>query len=177
MERAIALVQQAQDASRAFFDSLTRIGESDEGKSWADSEPAKTVRVRKPGAVTNVLTQAMRDLSMRLSGLKDKAKVDADRYELNSYSQRAEMIAAAAEAAKVSQTVNGALAYWVEVSGEEGGGTGGTRTRRSRSRARRWRWGRFWKERLFRAGEGKPKSVVLTSRDAGDADSEGRGID
>ncbi len=160
VERAIALVQQAQDASRAFFDSLTRIGESDEGKSWADSEPAKTVRVRKPGAVTNVLTQAMRDLSMRLSGLKDKAKVDADRYELNSYSQRAEMIAAAAEAL-VSQTVSGA-AYWVEVSGEEGADRGHS-YKKITFACSPVEVGPILKERLFRAGEGKPKSVVLTS--------------
>jgi ATP-dependent DNA helicase DinG len=99
-------------------------------------------------------------LSMRLSGLKDKAKVDADRYELNSYSQRAEMIAVAAETL-VSQTVAGA-AYWVEVSGEEGADRGHS-FKKITFACSPVEVGPILKERLFRAGEGKPKSVVLTS--------------
>jgi ATP-dependent DNA helicase DinG len=170
VERAISLVQQAQDASRAFFDSLTRLSDGGEEKPWTDAEPAKTTRIRKAGAVTNVLTQAMRDLSMRLTALKDTAKIDADRYELNSYAQRAEMIAAAA-AALVSQTVPGA-AYWVEVSGgdEDGrtaaaglGPRGGGGFKKITYACSPVEVGPILKERLFRAGEGKPKSVILTS--------------
>jgi ATP-dependent DNA helicase DinG len=172
VERAIALVQQAQDASRAFFDSLTRLSDSGEEKPWTDAEPAKTTRIRKPGAITNVLTQAMRDLSLRLSALKDLAKQDPDRYELNSYSQRAEMIAVAAEAL-VSQRVEGA-AYWVEVEGNRNGGTEeGSSSLRSSFPSSSYKKitfacspvevGPILKERLFRAGEGKPKSVTLTS--------------
>jgi ATP-dependent DNA helicase DinG len=161
VERAIALVQQAQDASRAFFDSLTRLSESGEEKPWTDAEPAKTTRIRKPGAITNVLTQAMRDLSLRLSDLKTLAKVDADRYELNSYSQRAEMIAIAAEAL-VSQKVEGA-AYWVEVGAASVSERSTSDYQKITFACSPVEVGPILKERLFRAGEGKPKSVTLTS--------------
>lgn len=77
-------------------------------------EQSNSYRIREPGAIANILTPALRELGLRLKALKDLAKIEADKFELNSYCQRAEMIATDAEAL-VSQSMPG-CAYWVEWS-------------------------------------------------------------
>lgn len=134
MSRASRLVEDAMAATRAFFDELRTLIErggneknggrgASEDRPWtqrgpgggaASAEP-RSVRIRQPGAVTNVLTPVMRDLSLRLKGLRDSVAADEDRFELNAYAIRAEMIATEAEAL-VTQSLPG-CAYWAEISG------------------------------------------------------------
>jgi len=125
VDKAILLVQQCQNASRDFFEALVNLARSDDSRGPLSYEPSRSARIRSAGAVTNVLTPAMRELALRLKSVKETIKAEPDRFELNAYSLRAEMIANDAEAL-VSQSVP-KCAYWVEVSGgdDEGGGGGG----------------------------------------------------
>ncbi len=154
VEAAIRLVDQAAGAMRGFFDDLLRLCER--GEDWARRDLAGR-RLREPGAVANVLTPAMRELSLRLKALKDLAKVDADKYELNSYAQRAEMIAADAEVL-VSQSLPG-FVYWVDVGGLDEGRPLDGRGPRATIACAPIEVSPLLKERLF-AGKA---SVVLTS--------------
>ena len=138
--RAMRLVDDATHATRAFFDSLLALlpgfrreqspeddaSESswmDRGKKRSSQGPADsnraagTARIRQPGAVANVLTPALRELSLRLKSLREEVKNEADKFELNAYATRAEMIATDAEIL-VSQAMP-AAAYWVEATGGE----------------------------------------------------------
>jgi ATP-dependent DNA helicase DinG len=135
--RAMRLVDDATHATRAFFDSLlallpgSRRDEIPDGadaeSSWMDrgrkrgggdsARAAGTTRIREPGVVANVLTPALRELSLRLKSLREEVKNDADKFELNAYAVRAEMIATDAETL-VSQAMP-AAAYWVEATGGE----------------------------------------------------------
>lgn len=120
VDKAMALVEQAQLASRGFFDSLLDAAwrASDTG-DWTDRAGPRaevgTVRVRKPGFASNAITPVMRELSLRLKSLKDAATHDADKFELNGYAIRCEMIATEAQAL-IDQVLPG-CAYWVEASG------------------------------------------------------------
>lgn len=163
VSRAIRLVEQAAAATRVFFDDLHSLiargaGDSGgaKGASWTHAGSAapqeNSLRLRTPGAINNVLSPAMRELSLRLKSLREAVKNEPDRYELNSYSQRAEMIAADAEVL-VSQTLSG-CAYWGEVSR----GIDDSRPRITLACAP-IEVGPILKERLFR----QPHSVILTS--------------
>ena len=154
VEGAIRLVDQAGSATRAFFDDLLKLCER--GGDWARRELAGR-RLREPGAVANVLTPAMRELSLRLKALKELAKVEADKFELNSFAQRAEMIAGDAETL-VAQTLPGYV-YWVDVGGVEDGRALDARGPRVTMACAHIEVGPLLKERLF-AGK---TSVVLTS--------------
>jgi len=120
VDKAMALVELAQQACRGFFDSLLDAAwnATDTG-DWTDRAGPRaevgTVRVRKPGFASNVITPVMRELSLRLKSLKDAATHDADKFELNGYAIRCEMIATEAQAL-IDQALPG-CAYWVEASG------------------------------------------------------------
>lgn len=154
VERAIALVEQAHDASRAFFEEVgDLVSRPREESAWHRPE-AGSVRINDEGAVTNVLTPVMRELSLRLKGLKEAAKVDADRYELNAFAIRAEMIAQEAQTL-VSRGLGGYV-YWAEVGGEESAFRGSRKVTLACSPIE---VAPLLKERLF----SKEFSVVLTS--------------
>lgn len=146
--RALRLVEDAAQASRAFFAELQELCRPRPGEG-------SSVRVRRPGAVANVLTPVMRELSLRLKALKDLARNEADGYELNAYAQRAELIATAAETL-TSQTLPG-CAYWIESSGEDEEGP--SRGPRIAFACAPIEVGPILKERLF----SREHSVVLTS--------------
>ncbi|GJQ31014.1 MAG: helicase [Phycisphaerae bacterium] len=153
---AVRCVDQAMHATRAFYDdlrALTRGGSGDTPWTHAGDE-ARSVRVREPGAVTNVLTPAMRDLALRLKALREGVVGDEDRYELNAYAIRAEMIAQAAETL-VSQTLAG-CAYWVETLADRDDHAGGARVTLACAPVE---VGPILRERLFR----QKCSVTLTS--------------
>lgn len=154
IERALALVDQAQAAMHDFFDDVARQarGDRDEG-AWIHGE-AGSSRLREPGLVSNVLTPVMRELSLRLKSLKEEVKNDADRYELNAYAIRAEMIAHEAEVL-VGQTLAGHV-YWAESGGGEGSFRGSRRVALACSPIE---VAPLLKERLF----SRPCGVVLTS--------------
>lgn len=120
MAAAVRCVDAAMLATRAFFDELRGLthaasGGGDAPWTHREAEP-RSVRVRAAGAVTNILTPAMRDLSLRLKSLRDAVKNDEDRFELNAFAIRTEGTAVAAETL-VSQTLLG-YAYWVETEND-----------------------------------------------------------
>jgi ATP-dependent DNA helicase DinG len=122
------------------------------GNESQRSEPV-IHRLREPNFVENVLSPVMTQLSLQLKGLKDTARHEPDKYELNSYHQRADMVSADA-AALVKQT-QPASAYWIEVSGgDEGGGN-----KRVTLACAPIEVAPLLKEKLFGAGHG----VILTS--------------
>ncbi|HYE61039.1 MAG TPA: helicase C-terminal domain-containing protein [Phycisphaerales bacterium] len=168
--RCIGLVDKAHGVARGFFDDLLRLTEArDEsgggggGGGWTHAEPNRSVRVREAGIVPNLLTQVMRELSLALKGLREGVKGEPDRYELNSYAQRAEMVAVAAEVLVSQQAKN--YAYWVEVSGGDedslsaNAGVGRGNTKRITFACSPIEVGPLLKERLFSQG----CSVTLTS--------------
>jgi len=171
LDRAVALVAQAQAATRSFFESLLCLtdeaappnhfgsrGRSAFGANTpANAREGRSVRIRRAGAVTNVLTPAMRELSLRLKALKEAAKSEPDRFELNAYAVRAELVAVEAETL-VSQTFP-RYAYWVETSGRDDADGVGTGQQRITFACSPVEVGPLLKERLFN----QPYSVVLTS--------------
>lgn len=105
VNRAIELVAQADEAARVFFDDLIHLYRSPDVRNG---------RIRRPDAIANPLTPAMNDLALRLRRLREEVNNDPDRFELNSYAQRACEIADLAEAL-IAQTTPGAC-YWIELS-------------------------------------------------------------
>ena len=111
IEKAVTLVRRARAASDAFFDAVHRkLQSGDLGNG----------RIRVPGIVENTLTPAMNELSVRLKRLKDEARSEPDRFELNAYAARAAEIADHAEVL-VDQTASGCV-YWAESAGTPGRG-------------------------------------------------------
>lgn len=159
IEGAMRSVEHASGAARGFFDELRGLAESKGGGGgggeWTRrGGEASSVRLREPGMAANVLTPAMRELSLRLKGLRETVTGDEDRYELNAYAIRAEMIATEAETL-ISQAMGG-YAYWVEVSGREEESGWGSRVTLACAPIE---VGPILRERLFRTEH----SVVLTS--------------
>jgi ATP-dependent DNA helicase DinG len=170
LERTIALVDRAHDASRRFFEDLARKAESaspdnprarpwtQQGAARAEggSEP-RVLRIRSAGVVPNDLSPVMRELALRLRGLREDAKHDADRYELNAYALRAEMIAQ--DAGLLIEQTAPASAYWIEVTGNDSRADGAGASRRVTLACAPLEVAPILKERLF----AQPLSVVLTS--------------
>ncbi len=168
VDKTIATVIRAQEATRVFFEDLERIaqrtprygaGQAGAPSAWMqrgnESQRSEPVihRLREPNFVENVLSPVMTQLSLQLKGLKDTARHEPDKYELNSYHQRADMVSSDA-AALVKQT-QPASAYWIEVSGgDEGGGN-----KRVTLACAPIEVAPLLKEKLFGAGHG----VILTS--------------
>lgn len=123
IDRAIQLVMDAEHATRAFFEQLVNYvkrAPSEAGKGAPTySASGGSQRIRAAGAIENTLTPAMRELCLRLKALRENVKNDADRYELNAYAVRAELVANDAELL-IDQTQPG-CAYWTEVSGADDG--------------------------------------------------------
>ena len=126
IDRAVRLVIGAENGARAFFESLLQVQRGGGSGGGGGGGGARNGRVREPGVVENTLTPAMRELSLRLKGLREGLKgegLEPDRYELNAYAQRAEMIAIEAEilvGQKAGGTGDGkGYAYWIEVRGDE----------------------------------------------------------
>lgn len=143
VEKAIKLVREAQRCSEAFFDALNRKMVSGELVNG---------RVRAPGIVPNVLSDAMNDLYLRLKRLRDDVVSEADRFELNAFAVRAKEIADQAETL-IEQTAEKCV-YWIETSGQPG--RGGVRVTLACSPTE---VAPLLKEHLF----GTDASVVLTS--------------
>lgn len=130
LDRAMRLVLQAQDTTKAFFEDLRALATrskregGEPARSWiqpgrasAGGGRAEPVvhRVREVHAVENALSGVMKELALRLRALRDQAKLDADRYELNAYAIRAELIAG--DVGTLIEQALPASAYWIEVSG------------------------------------------------------------
>jgi len=109
VSRAVGLVSAAEDACSAFFDQLVRL---------VESGAARGGRVPGPESLLDVLGEPMNELARQLRKMKDEARDEADRFELNAYAQRAAAIADGAEAL-CRQTLEGCC-YWIELGGGEG---------------------------------------------------------
>jgi ATP-dependent DNA helicase DinG len=114
LDAAHQAVLGALDASRAFFDEWQRL---------ARSGTLRSGRIPGPGLVENVLSPAMKSLSLRLAALKEDATNEADRFELNAYSVRAGAIAFDADA--IVNQARKDYVYWVELGEEHAPGEGG----------------------------------------------------
>jgi ATP-dependent DNA helicase DinG len=112
IDEAVQKTLDARDAMERFFSSLI---------AWQTTTGPRNGRINAGGIVHNDLTPTMRELATILRLVKDKAKKEADQYELNSYAMRAEGIADAAEAL-IEQKIEGCV-YFLE-GAEELGGTG-----------------------------------------------------
>ena len=158
VEAAIRLAEQAGAASLAFFEMVAdRVRRSGaDGKSpFARGGDTGTFRFREGGAISNSLTPAMRELGLRLKSMRELVKNEADKFELNAYSIRAENIALDAEVL-VTQGMPGAV-YWGETSG--GDDDSGASRLRVNMACSPIEVGPILRERLFR----QDHSVVLTS--------------
>lgn len=182
LEEALRASLDAEGAAHAFFDSLAALAHAlptpRAGEDAPRAEPgrapsAASGRIRRPQAVPNPLTPALRELALRLRALKDGVTTDADRYELTSYIQRTDDAAATAETL-VEQRLPG-CAYWVESAHAEDS----PRTPRVTLACSPVDVAPLLKEHLFT----KEHSVVLTSatlatRSRGDAgDDPARGFE
>ncbi len=107
-ERAHGLALTALSTAEEFFEGLVQRVSGEVG----------SVRLPPGKKVENTLTPAFRELSLALRRLKESTKNEEDKYELNSYAQRAADIAEEAEAL-CGQALPG-CAYWVEVSAGDG---------------------------------------------------------
>ncbi|MEM7629389.1 MAG: helicase C-terminal domain-containing protein [Planctomycetota bacterium] len=116
IDRAVRAVDDADRAARGFFDDVVRLMQSPETTNG---------RIRRGGAIRNDLSEAMNGLTLALRRLKDEVRTEADRFELNSYSERAGEIADAAELL-VDQTLEGCV-YWGETNERQSGGASGRR--------------------------------------------------
>jgi ATP-dependent DNA helicase DinG len=109
LARAVSLTEEAEEACDRFYDGLMRLVSGEVG----------TVRLRAGAEIANPITQAFEQLSLVLKRLRDALTLEEDRYELNSYAQRAAMIAE--DASALCARENEGYVYWVEVSAPEGG--------------------------------------------------------
>ncbi len=112
VERAVHLVNHAEDASHRFFDALLE---------YSKRNLATSGRIVRPDVIENDLTPAMRDVAVRLRSMRESVENEQDRFELQSYARRAGEIADTAETL-VAQTLQG-FVYWVEA--EERGASRG----------------------------------------------------
>ena len=128
LDRTVAMVLQAQEVSRLFFERAVDLVRAQQKESTdlasKFSRPAtdsgrvsNVLRLREPGAIPNTLSPIMRELALRLKTLKELCKNEADVFEINSYSQRAAMVADDAEALLSLSLPK--YAYWIELSGGE----------------------------------------------------------
>ncbi len=142
IQRAINLTLQAGDASRLFFEQWERLVES--GR-------APQGRIMGPRQVENILSPAMADLALRLKGLRELVRTEADKFELNAYARRAEAVALAAKH-YVEQEVPDSV-YWVELGATRHG------RRRIELACAPIEVGPILRDRLFDGS----RSIVLTS--------------
>ena len=145
--RAIDAVSAVEQAAHALFDDLAR---------WQTTHGRSNGRVDEPGIVNNTLSDPMGQLGLALARLRDKAKEEADRYELNGYISRCEALAGTVKAL-LDQSVPDCV-YWIELGEAE-------RARRLRLACSPVDVAPLLKERLFEATNAKsqPLGVVLTS--------------
>lgn len=152
IERAVRLINEADAASRAFFESLIALEQRG---------LARGGRIREAGVVENLLTPAMNGLATQLRRMRELTheggKGEADRFELNAYRVRASEIADAAEAL-VNQTLEGCC-YWVDIGGRTDRDGRPVRQRRVTLACSPIEVAPLLKEHLF----GSDFSVVMTS--------------
>lgn len=148
LDQTVHLVLDCHDAMREQFEALDR---------WLNKSGSSNGRMSQSNEVENTITRPMRELAKRLKLLKEKAKSEADQYELNSYAQRAMDIALHAEMF-IEQQIDGCV-YWVETSKRPRAQKSKYSSRRITMKCVAIEVGPILQEQLF---NGK-QSVVMTS--------------
>ncbi len=121
VDRALTLVQQAENACQQFFEDLLNI--------WRQSKDGSG-RVRRPDVVDNPLTPAMKELALALRRIRDGMEDENERFELGAFAKRASEIADCCDA-MITQTLgadesgHSSYAFWIEVEGEKRGAAPG----------------------------------------------------
>lgn len=105
VDAAIARVRDAEIATDRFFDDL---------RAWHARAGGAEGRIDRPDVVTDSLSPAFAALADSLRLLKKKAMTEPDEYELNSYAERAAIIAHEADAL-IKQAMADCV-YWLEQS-------------------------------------------------------------
>jgi len=103
IDETIRDVLKIDDARMKFFGDLERSVKHDAPRNG---------RINRPDIVEDSLSEPMRELSKKLKLLREKARSDADQYELTSYAQRAADIASHTKIL-LGQEIDGCV-YWVE---------------------------------------------------------------
>lgn len=149
VERAMQQSLRCRDAAEMLFNAL---------ESWLAVSGTANGRIPQPDVVPNELTAGMQELSSQLKLLRERARSEADQFELNSYAQRAHEIAASAEVL-IEQQIDGCV-YWLESTGDDRGGYGHSRRlKRIVLKCMPVEVGPILRERLF----DQNFSVVMTS--------------
>ncbi len=110
VDLAIQRSLHARDEADAVFDRLSL---------WRKTGGGANGRMHEADVVENTLSDVMGELGKGLRLLRDRVTREADQYELNSYAQRADDIAAEARML-ISQSIEGCV-YWMdEAAGPRG---------------------------------------------------------
>ncbi len=109
IERAIMDVLRAGSTARDFFDGWLTLVESGEIAGG---------RIRETGLVENTLSPPLREVSVRLNTLKQRATREEDIFELNAYSRRAAELSDIAEI--LCDHTNEKSVYWADVDRSKG---------------------------------------------------------
>ncbi|MFQ6047790.1 MAG: ATP-dependent DNA helicase, partial [Phycisphaerae bacterium] len=139
-QRAIGAVREARKAAERFFGDLL---------AWQREHGRPNGRITEPEPVPNPLSPALKALCRRLREVRGRLTGEEERFELNSYMERALWLAEALEA--FMQQQNGDYVHWLEV--------GRSRQRRLTLSAAPVHVGSVLRQRLFE----QVPSVVLTS--------------
>jgi ATP-dependent DNA helicase DinG len=123
--------------------------------SWQQQSGPANGRIKTPGIVANGLSPQIQELVSLLKLLRERTADEPDRFELNSYVQRAAAMGDELEML-VDQRVDAAV-YWLEAVRRRGGGRGGRP--RVKLCCMPIEVGPILREQLF----GQEASVVLTS--------------
>jgi ATP-dependent DNA helicase DinG len=147
LDRAVQAVLIVERAACVFFDALVR---------YQQAQGRGNGRLDGPNFVENPLTAAVQNLALALNRLREKAREEADRYELAGYLSRCEALAAAAQSL-IEQTEPDSV-YWLEIS--QAG-----RSRRVRLACSPIDVGPLLRSKLFDAKgpTGAPLGVIMTS--------------
>ena len=147
LARAVHLVEDLASATEVFFDGV---------EHHQQKQGRPNGRLDRPALFDDGLSRGLKDLSLALGLLREKASEEADKYELSGYAERAEAIAAKLDVL-VHQKLE-ANVYWIDLS-QKG------RVRRLALCCAPVEVGPALRERLFGATNKRlePVGVVLTS--------------
>jgi len=106
---AVDQVIKVFNAGDAFFNALI---------NWQHERGSRNGRVHQPDIVGNPLSHELRQLAVALRELMPRAKREADKFELNAYTERAEANAAAIDT-WLSHKVDDGV-YWIDLTERKG---------------------------------------------------------
>jgi len=118
-EKAVARVMAAERAAERFFEALAAHATRAAPGKLGGRGDGGTKRLHEPNLIDNILTEPFSRLALALKQLKEAARNEEDRFELNAYAQRAADVADEAEML-VEQQLEGCV-YWIEASRSAGG--------------------------------------------------------